>query len=401
MRQRRSIGPVVGRWHSSLAAAAMPAMAAVLAVSGCNPSQPPPPPPPEVLVTHVAQRDVPIHSEWVGTTVGFVNAQVMPRVQGYLLEQRYKDGSQVTAGQLLFEIDDRPYKAALDEALGELATAQATLRKYQLDVARYQPLVGEGAVSREELDNAVQSARASEAQVKAAEAAVENARLDLGWTRIHSPIDGIAGIAPVQLGDLVTPSTVLTTVSQVDPIKVTVPITEREYIRFADRIKEHQQKGRLEDEPVLRLILADGSEYPHTGHIHATDRELDRTTGTIRMQGVFPNPDATLRPGQYARVRALVDTLPNAVVVPERAVQELQGVYQVAVVGSDDKVALRTVKAGVQLDGSWVIDEGLQPGERVVTQGLQKLKDGMVVSAKPDTSAAPAPVAASATPEDR
>jgi membrane fusion protein (multidrug efflux system) len=253
-------------------------------------------------------------------------------------------------------------------------------------------------VSREELDNAVQSALASEAQVKAAEAAVENARLDLGWTRIYSPIDGIAGIAPVQLGDLVTPSTVLTTVSQVDPMKVTFPITEREYIRFADRIREHQEKGRFENEPVLQLILADGSTYAHTGRFYATDRELDRATGTIRVQAVFPNPDAMLRPGQYGRVRALIDTVRNAVVVPERAVQELQGVYQVAVVGSDDKVALRTVKAGLQVDGVWVIDEGLQPGERVVTQGLQKVKDGVVVSAKPDTSAAPAPVAASPPP---
>jgi membrane fusion protein (multidrug efflux system) len=364
----------------------------VLAVSGCNRSQPPPPPPPEVLVTPVVQQDVPLHAQWVGTMDGFVNAQVMPRVQGYLLEQRYRDGSHVTAGQLLFEIDDRPYEAALDKTLGDLAEAQATLRKHQLDVARYQPLVGEGAVSKEELDNAVQATRASEAQVKAAEAAVTNARLDLGWTRIYSPIDGIAGIAPVQLGDLVTPATVLTTISQVDPIKVTFPITEREYIRVADRIKEHA-RGQLEDEPVFHVILADGSTYPHAGRFHAVDREVDREKGTIRVQAVFPNPDATLRPGQYARVRSTVDTIRSAVVVPERAVQELQGVHQVAVVGSDDKVALRNVRAGVQQDGLWVIDEGLAPGERVVTEGLQKVKDGIAVRAKPDPSAAPAPAA--------
>jgi membrane fusion protein (multidrug efflux system) len=366
-------------------------MAAVLAMFGCGRSQPPAPPPPEVLVTPIVQKDVAIHGEWVGTTVGFVNAQVMPRVQGYLLEQKYKDGSHVTAGQLLFQVDDRPYEAALDKALGDLATAKATLRKYQLDVARYQPLVGDGAVSREELDNAVQGARASEAQVRAAEAAVTSARLDLGWTRIYSPIDGIAGIAPVQLGDLVTPSTVLTTVSQVDPMKVTFPITEREYIRVADQIKEHQAKGRLEDEPVLELLLADGSTYAHRGRFYATDREVDQETGTIRMQAVFPNPDALLRPGQYARVRAQVETVRSALVVPERAVQEIQGVYQVAVVGPDDKVSLRNVKVGVQLDGLWVIDHGVQPGEQVVTQGLQKVKDGIAVSAKPDTSAVAAP----------
>ncbi|HVP30810.1 MAG TPA: efflux RND transporter periplasmic adaptor subunit [Myxococcota bacterium] len=392
----RAISPAVRRFSPSLAAV-LPAVAAVVAVSGCSRSQPPPPPPPEVLVTPVVQQDVPLHAEWVGTMEGFVNAQVMPRVQGYLLEQRYQDGSQVTAGQLLFEIDDRPYRAALDKALGELAEAQATLRKHQLDVARYQPLVGEGAVSREELDNAVQASRAGEAQVKAAEAAVTNARLDLDWTRVYSPIDGIAGIAPVQLGDLVTPSTVLTTVSQVDPMKVTFPITEREYIRVADRIKEHEG-GQLEDEPVFHVILADGSAYPHPGQFYAADRAVDRERGTIRMQALFPNPDATLRPGQYARVRAVVDTLRSAVVVPERAVQELQGVDQVAVVGSDDKVTLRTVTAGVQQDGLWVIDAGLRPGERVVTEGLQKVKDGIAVSAKPDPSAAPAPAAAPSPP---
>jgi RND family efflux transporter MFP subunit len=396
MRIPRAISPAVRRFSPALAAV-LRAVAAVVAVSGCSRSQPPPAPPPEVLVTPVVQQDVPLHAEWVGTTEGFVNARVMPRVQGYLLEQRYKDGSHVTADQLLFEIDDRPYKAAVDKALGDLAEAQATLRKHQLDVARYQPLVGEGAVSREELDNAVQATRASEAQVKAAEAAVTNARLDLDWTRIYSPIDGIAGIAPVQLGDLVTPSTVLTTISQVDPIKVTFPITEREYIRVADRIKQHQ-RGQLEDDPVFHVILADGSTYPHTGRFYAADRAVDREKGTIRVQALFPNPDATLRPGQYARVRATVDTIRSAVVVPERAVQELQGVDQVAVVGSDDKVTLRTVTAGVQQDGMWVIDAGLRPGERVVTEGLQKVKDGIAVSAKPDPSAAPAPAAPSPPP---
>jgi multidrug efflux pump subunit AcrA (membrane-fusion protein) len=218
-------------------------MAAILPANGCTRAEPPALPPPEVLVTDVIQKDVPIYSEWVGTTVGFVNARIMPQVQGYLLKQAYKDGAYVKAGQLLFEIDDRSYKAALDEALGDLARQRATLRKYQLDVARDTPLAAQGAVSRQELDDSVQAARASEAQVQAAEAAVERARLNLGWTRVYSPIDGLAGIAPVQIGDLLSPTTVLTTVSQIDPMKVTVPITEREYLRYADQIKQHQEKG--------------------------------------------------------------------------------------------------------------------------------------------------------------
>jgi membrane fusion protein (multidrug efflux system) len=361
---------------------------------GCTQSAPPAPPPPDVLVTGVIQKDVPIRAEWVGTTVGFVNAKVMPRVQGYLLKQDYEDGANVKAGQLLFEIDDRPYKAALDQALGDLATQRANLRKNQQDVARYTPLAAQGAVSKQELDDAIQATRASEAQVQAADAAVTNARLNLEWTKVYSPIDGIAGIAPVQVGDLVTPSTVLTTVSQVDPMKVTFPITEREYLRFADKIKEHQERGRAEDEPALQLFLADGSAYPRPGRFSVVNREIDRQTGTILVQALFPNPDGVLRPGLYAKVSAPTETVHGALLVPERAVQEIQGTYQVAVVGVDNKVAMRTVKMGPQVDGLWVVNDGLQPGERVVTEGLQKLKDGMVVNAKPDTS----PATASATP---
>jgi membrane fusion protein (multidrug efflux system) len=366
------------------------AVAATLG-GGCKQTAPSAPPPPEVLVTEVVQKDVPIYTEWVGTTVGFVNAQVMPRVQGYLLKQDYKDGAQVAADQLLFEVDDRPYKAALDQALGDLAQQRANLRKNQLDVNRYTPLTAQGAVSKQELDDAVQATRASEAQVQGAEAAVENARLNLGWTRVYSGVAGIAGIAPVQVGDLVTPSTVLTTVSQVDPMKVTFPITEREYLRFADQIKEHQEKGRLKDEPDLQLILADGSTYPSPGRFYVANRQVDQQTGTILVQALFPNPDATLRPGLYAKVRAPTVTTRGALLVPQRAVQETQGVYQIAVVGSDDKVALRTVKVGEQVDGLWIIVEGIRPGERAVTQGLQKVKDGIVVKPMPDSSAPSAP----------
>jgi len=379
--------------RASRVVAATLAMLAMVLGSACKRAEPPAPPPPEVLVTTVLQKDVPIQAEAVGTTVGFVNAQVMPRVQGYLLKQDYQDGARVKAGQLLFEIDDRPYKAALNQALGDLARDQATLRKNQLDVARYTPLVPKGAASKEELDNAAQATHASEAQVQADQAAVDNARLNLDWTRIYSPIDGIAGIAPVQVGNLVTPSTVLTIVSQVDPMKVTFPITERQYLHFADQIKEHQEKGRAPDEPELRLILADGSTYPRPGRLYVTNRQVDQQTGTILVEALFPNPDAILRPGLYAKVRAPAETVRGALLVPAQAVQEIQGAYQVAVVGPDDKVALRTVKAGEQLDGLWVITEGLKPGERVVTEGLQKVKDGIVVRPKPDTSgpAAPAP----------
>jgi len=374
----------------------IPATLVTLALSlgtACKRPEPPPPPPPEVLVTAAAQKDVPIYTEWVGTTVGFVNAQVMPRVQGYLLKQDYQDGAYVKTDQLLFEIDDRPYKAALDQALGDLAQQQATLRKNQLDVAKYKPLSAQGAATKQELDDAVQATQASEAQVKGAEAAAENARLNLGWTKVYSPIEGIAGIAPVQVGDLVTPSTVLTNVSQVDPMKVTFPISEREYLRYSDRIREHQEKGRAKDEPDLQLILADGSTYPHPGRFYVANRQVDQQTGTILIQALFPNPDAVLRPGLYAKVRAPTETRRGAVVIPERAVQETQGVYQVAVVGVDDKVAFRTVQPGEQVDGLWIIDKALEPGERVVTEGLQKVKDGIVVRPKPDTAvpAAPAP----------
>ncbi len=369
------------------------AISALLAISGCDRAVPPVPPPPEVFVTEAVQKDVPIYTDWVGTTVGFVNAQVMPRVQGYLLKQDHLDGSHVSAGQLLFEIDDRPYKMALDQALGDLAQQRANLRKNQLDVSKYTPLAAKGAVSKQEYDTAVQNTQASEAQVKGSEAAAENARLNLDWTKIYSPIDGIVGIAPVQVGDLVTPATVLTTVSQVDPMKITFPITEREYLRYADQIKEHQEKGRAADEPDLELVLANGKTYPLPGHFYVANRQADQQTGTIQVQALFPNPDAILRPGMYARVRAATETRRGAVLVPQRAVEEVQGTYRVAVVGADDKVSFRTVRPGQQVDGAWIIDAGLESGERVVTEGLQKVKDGIVVRAKSDTSAQPAPTA--------
>lgn len=356
--------------------------AAALGSSACRPQPPPPPPVAEVLVARVAQQDVPIYSEAVGTTEGFVNAQVRPRVQGYLLRQNYADGGPIKAGDLLFEIDDREYRAALDEARGKLARQQAALKKYELDVARYRPLQAKGAISREELDNAVQAFRGAKAEVDAATAAVETARLNLGWTRVHAPIDGVAGIAPVQVGDLVTSATLLTTISQLDPIKVTFPISEREYLEFADRIQAHQRNGRGTDEPEVEMLLANGKAYPHPGSFHVTDRQVEVETGTIQIQALFPNPDGILRPGLYAKVRAAIVVKRGALVIAQRALIETQGQYQAVVVGAGDKVAFRTVTPAEQVGSVWVIEEGLTAGERVVTEGLQKVRDGMVVIPK-------------------
>ena len=344
-----------------------------------------------VVVTEVIQKDVPIYSTWVGTTVGFVNAQIRPQVQGFLVKQNYKDGDLVKAGQLLFQIDDREYKAAFDQAVGNLAQQEAILTKNQLDVARLVPLQTRGAASKEELDDAVQSTRGSEAQIQATKAAVESARLNLEWTKVVSPIEGIAEIATVQVGDLVNPSTLLTTVSQLDPIKVTFPISEREYLRFASRIKEHAETGRAKGEPDLEMVLADGATYPYPGRFYVTNRQVDLQTGTIQVQAVFPNPENILRPGLYAKVRGATEVRRAALLIPQRAVQETQGQYQVAVVGSDNKVSLRKVTPGDQVESLWIIDDGLQRGEQVVTEGLQKVKEGMEVKPQVATESSPSP----------
>lgn len=363
-----------------------------------------PPPPPEVLVVEVAQQDVPIYFEWLGTTDGYVNAQIRPRVQGYLQSQHYREGSFVQAGDPMFTIDPREYQAALEQAQGALGQAEANLGKTQLDVARFTPLAKEGAISQQELDNAVQANQANKASVEAARAAVDNAKLNLGWTQVTAPISGIAGISVAQIGDLVTPSTVLTTISQVDPIKVYYPISEQEYLHFARRIHEIDA-GRGGERPPLELILADGSIYPERGKFTFADRQVNLQTGTITMQALFPNPGNILRPGQYAKVRVAPDLQKGALLVPQRAVQELQGMYQVAVVGPDNVVQIRTVKPGERVGSLWIINEGLKLGELVVVEGLQKMRNGLTVNPKPvpaepetkSVSAAAAPEAA-ATP---
>ena len=359
----------------------------VLLQTGCNraeQSKPAAPPPPQVLVTPVVQRDVPIYSEWLGTTDGSINAQIRARVQGYLQQRHYREGTFVRAGELLFTIDPRPYQAALDQAKGDLGRAEAALGKTQLDVSRYTPLAKEGAISQQELDNAIQADRGNQAAVTAARAAVKQAELNLDWTKIKSPISGIAGIAVAQIGDLIEPSTLLTTVSQVDPIKVSFPISEREYLKFADIIAQAMKaetRAEQQGNPI-ELILADGSVYAEQGGFALPDREIDLKTGAITVVSYFPNTTHLLRPGLYAKVRISVETEKGALLVPQRAVQELQGISQVAIVNQDDTVTFRTVQVGARIDSLWIINEGLQPGERVIVEGLQKVRDGIQVKAE-------------------
>jgi membrane fusion protein (multidrug efflux system) len=361
-----------------------PTCLALLLGAACGPAAPPEAPPIEVVVAPVVQHDVSVTSEWIGTIEGTVDAEIRAQVAGYLISRDYEEGRLVRSGDLLFRIDPRPFQAALDQALGDLGRAQAALEKARLDVERYTPLVAQGAVSRQELDDATQAKRAGEASVQTARAAVEKARLDLSFTEIRSPIDGIAGVAVAQIGNLVGPSDPkpLTTVSQVDPIRVSAPISEREYLAFARRTGDiaRGSQGRGAN---LELVLSDGSVHTERGHAILAGREVDPRTGTILIKGEFPNPGNLLRPGQYARVRAVTEVKKGALLVPQRAVSELQGVQQVAVVGPDDKVAMRVVEAGVR-DGSLrVIEKGLAPGERVVVEGLQKVRDGAAVVPKP------------------
>jgi RND family efflux transporter MFP subunit len=332
--------------------------------------------------------------EWVGTTTGYVNAEIHPKIQGYLLKQVYHDGSVVTKGEVLFEIDSRQYQAALDQAKGQLERARAAFGKADLDVKRYTPLVPQGAVSQQELDDAIQARAAGRAQMASAQAALEEARLNLAWTRVTSPIDGVAGIANAQVGDLVSPQTLLTSVSQLDPIKVTFPVSEIEYLRFAKRINAGEATKAPQSEAKLELILANGSVYPERGRISVAGLAVTQTTGTIALQGIFPNPDNILRPGQFAKVRAVTDRIADALVIPQRAVRDLQGVSQVAVVGSDDKVTFQNVKLGPTTGSDVVVAEGLKAGDRIVVEGLQKIRDDIAVKAGP----APAVGAVAAPP---
>jgi RND family efflux transporter MFP subunit len=340
------------------------------------------PPPAEVEVVSVVQQDVPIYGEWVATLDGYVNAQIQPQVSGYLVKQNYKEGSFVRKGQVLFEIDPRPFQAILDQAKAQLAQAEAQLGKTQLDVDRDTPLAKERAIAQSQLDNDIQANLAAKASVKAAQAQVEQAQLNLDFTHVTSLVDGIAGIAQVQIGNLVSPSTALTSVSQVNPIKAYFPISEQEYMHYAARINAHNQEAVPSDAPPFDLILADGTVYPQKGTLLLTNRQVDVTTGSIQVVCAFPNPNNILRPGQFGRVRAAGETRSGALLVPQRAVTELQGTYQVAVVQGDNKVALLPVKVGERVGTKWIIESGVHPGDLVVVEGLQKLRDGSPVKIK-------------------
>jgi RND family efflux transporter MFP subunit len=345
-------------------------------------------PAPEVRVSPVIQQDVPVFSEWVATMDGYVNAQIRPQVSGYIIKQEYKEGSVVRKGQVLFEIDPRPFKAALDRAKGDLAQAQAQLGKSILDVERDTPLAEARAIAKSQLDNEIQAKRGAQAAIESNKAAVEQAELNLEWTKVTSLVDGIAGIAQVQIGNLVGPNSVLTSVSQVDPIKAYFPISEHEYV-LAQRSSAATSKHAIGFfGNSLELILTDGSLHPQKGKILLADRQVDSTTGTIRIVAAFPNPGNILRPGQYGRVRVETNVKNGALLVPQSAVAESQGSYQVAVVGSDHKVSMRTVKPGETVGTLWVIDDGLKPGEQVVVEGLQRLKEGTTVNPKPVPPAA-------------
>jgi RND family efflux transporter MFP subunit len=347
-----------------------------------------PPAPSEVQVVKVVQQDVPIYGEWVATLDGYVNAQIQPQVTGYIVQQTYKEGSFVRKGQVLFQIDPRPFQAVLDQAKAQLAQAEAQLGKTQLDVDRDTPLAKERAIAQSQLDNDIQANLAAKASVKSAQAQVEQAQLNLDFTHVTSLVDGIAGIAQVQIGNLISPTTVLTSVSQVNPIKAYFPISEQEYMHYAARINAHNQQEVPSDAPPFDLILADGTVYPRKGTLLLTNRQVDVTTGSIQIVCAFPNPNNILRPGQFGRVRAAGETRKGALLVPQRAVTELQGTYQVAVVGDDNKVALRPVKVGERVGAMWIIETGVKPGELAIVEGLQKVREGSPVRIKQSTPAA-------------
>ena len=332
----------------------------------------------------VETRDVPMYGEWVATLDGYVNAEIRPQVAGYIIKQNYAEGSLVRKGQVLFEIDPRPFQATLDRAKGDLAQAQAQLGKSTLDVERDTPLAEARAIAKSQLDNEVQAKLGAQAAVESAKAAVEQAELNLEWTKVISLVDGIAGIAQVQIGNLVGPSSILTSVSQVDPIKAFFPITEHEYLLAQSKSNTGSGKYTINFfGNSLQLMLTDGSIYPQKGRILLADRQVDPGTGTIRIIAAFPNPGNVLRPGQYGRVRVETSVKKDALLLPQSSVAHLQGSYQVAVVSSDHKVSMRTVKPGATVGTMWVIDEGLKPGEQVVAEGLQQIREGTLVTPKP------------------
>jgi membrane fusion protein (multidrug efflux system) len=369
-------------------------LAAALLVGGCKKPAPAPPPPAEVYVTPVVQQDVPIFLELVGQTAGFQDVEIRARVEGFLETVNFREGSFVQKGQLLYQIDRKPLEAALMGAKAEQARSQATLEKTETDVARYTPLAAKQAVSRQELDNALSARQAARAQVNAARAAVEEATLNLGYTRVTAPIAGLIGTTKVKAGNLVGRGepTLLTTISQIDPMIFRVAVTEADYMRLRKRTADTVAQARRAG---IELTLADGTVHPNKGVVGPVEREVDPATGTLGVQLLFPNPDQILRPGQYGKVRVLVDNRRDALLVPQRAVQEVQNLRSVAVVDTESRVTFRNVSVGPRVDTLWVIEEGLEPGDQVVAEGLQAISDGAVVRTKP------MPVATSGTRTDK
>jgi membrane fusion protein (multidrug efflux system) len=400
----------------------------MISMAGCakGSSASGPPRPLAVEVASVEQRDVPIYSEWIGTLDGYVNADIKAQVSGYLLKQDYTEGSFVEKGQVLFEIDPRPFEAAVEEAKGRLAQAEGQLSqaraqytqqvaqvavaeanqgRTQLDVDRYGPLAKQEAITQQDLDNATQNNLAAKAQLQVAKAQVETAKsqidaslatvrsakasvstaeLNLGFTKLTAPVQGIAGQAQEQVGALVSPSSgPVTTVSTLDPIKVYITVSEQEYLNFHRRYNTQASVDAERKQLRLELIFADGTVYPSRGTFLFADRQVNVGTGSIRIAGLFPNPGSVLRPGQYAKIRTSYRSKPGALLVPQRAVTELQGVSQVAVVGSNNQIAIRNVTPGEHIGNMWIIDEGLKPGDRVVAEGTQKVRTGMAVTPKP------------------
>jgi RND family efflux transporter MFP subunit len=362
-------------------------IAVVLNLSGCEKKNihTEAPPPPEVLVTEVVKADVPTVGEWVGTLDGEQNAEIRARVTGYLQKRDYQEGSYVKEGDLLFEIDPRPFEAALDEAKSQLDQAKAIQLATEADFERSQELFDKKVISVQEFENKKQLNQANVAKVGALEAAVQTAQLNLDFTKIIAPLDGIAGLAKAQIGDLVgTGSTSsLTTLSKIDPIRLYFPLSEKDYKEHANGLRGAMQKPYSERPETIEMVFADGSVYPQKGRFSFVDRQVDPTTGTILIAASFPNPEHTLRPGQFAKARAMIDKIVGALVVPERALVELQGNYQIGVVGEDNKAEIRPIKIGPRFNRQVVVTEGLKEGEKVIVEGIQKVRPGMVLTAKP------------------
>jgi len=361
---------------------------AALMIAGCGKTAPPPRPPADVVLTPVVQQDVPVYQEWIGTLEGYVNAVIRPKVEGYLVKQLYQEGSYVKAGTPLFAIDARQFSAQYDQASGSLARAEAALEKANRDVALYTPLAAQQAVSQKELDDAISRRDEARGALLSAQAQQEQSKLNLGWTEVRAPIDGVVGVALAQVGDLVNGATILTSISTVNPIKVGFNISEQEYLRFAPFINtQRAQKG----EGQLQLVLENDSLYPYKGKVIVTNREVDVKTGTMAIKGSFSNPGNFLRPGQFARVRAVVDTKKGALLVPQRALNELQGSYQVGVVGSDGNFQVKVVTPGIKVGQLQVVEKGLDPGDQVVVEGFQRARPGepvKIITPKADTTKA-------------